>query len=119
MSQVSVQIAGQNFRLTCDEGEEAHVAELAEQVDGLVAQVREQFPTLGELRLAIMASLTLADDNARLKKQVAEAQERLERDASLNHVSQEKMLEIFKRTTARVEDLTRQMENKPETYEGA
>ena len=117
MSQVSVTIAGQNFRLNCDPGEEEHVVTLSAQLDDLIAQVRQQTPQLGELRLSIMASLTLADDNARLKKEVEALQARLDAEATSSTISQERLYEILARTTERVEHLTRLMDGVEEASE--
>lgn len=110
MSQLSVQISGQNFRLSCDPGEEDHVASLAAQVDDLINQVRGQFPQLGDLRVVIMACLTLADDNAKLKKRLREMDEQLAHEAEDSHISRERLQLALARAAERIEQLNERLE---------
>ena len=110
MSQLSVQISGQNFRLSCDPGEEDHVASLAAQVDDLINQVRGQFPQLGDLRVVIMACLTLADDNAKLKKRLHEMDDQLAHEAEDSHISRERLQQALARAAERIEQLNERLE---------
>ena len=62
MPQVSVTINGRQFRMACENGEEAHVARLAEDLDQRITRLRTRFGEIGDTRLTVMAALTLADD---------------------------------------------------------
>lgn len=119
MSQLSVQISGQNFRLSCDPGEEDHVARLAAQVDDLIVQVREQFPHLGDLRVVIMACLTLADDNAKLKARLKELDARLAEESEDSHISRERLQQALARAAERIEQLSEQLEDAEAPQDGA
>lgn len=70
MAQVNVTIAGRSYKMACDDGQEGHLAALAERVDRSIAQLRERFGEIGEQRLTVMAAITFAD-------QQADAEERL------------------------------------------
>ena len=70
MAQVSVTIGGKTYRMACDDGQEAHLAGLAERLDAAIALLRERFGEIGDQRLTVMAAITFAD-------QYAEAEERL------------------------------------------
>lgn len=70
MSHVTVTINGRQFRLACEDGEEAHLAGLAAGLDRRIADLRTRHGEIGDARLTVMAALTIADD-------VAEAQARL------------------------------------------
>ena len=72
MSQVNVTINGRQFRMACEDGEEARLLRLAEDLDASIAQLRTRFGEIGDTRLTVMAALTLAD-------QLSETKEKLQR----------------------------------------
>src|ERR1700687_1359788 len=61
MSQVSVTINGRQFRMACEDGQEAHLMELARDLDTRIEGLRSKFGEIGDTRLTVMAALTLAD----------------------------------------------------------
>src|SRR5467141_2007860 len=67
MVQVSVTINGRSFRMACEDGEEAHLLRLAEDLDQRIARLRTRFGEIGDTRLTVMAALTLADELAETK----------------------------------------------------
>ena len=85
MAQVAMTIAGRVYRVACDEGEEAHLGELARVVDGKIAGMREKFGEMGDQRLTVMAAVTLADELFESKRRVSDLEaelSELKRDAS-------------------------------------
>jgi len=72
MSQVNVTINGRQFRMACEDGEEARLSRLAEELDASIATLRSRFGEIGDTRLTVMAALTLAD-------QLSETKEKLQR----------------------------------------
>jgi len=72
MPQVTVTINGRQFRMACEDGEEAHLQQLAEDLDQRIGRLRARFGEIGDTRLTVMAALTLADE-------LSETRERLER----------------------------------------
>ncbi len=62
MPEISLNINERNYQVTCDEGQEAHLRQLAghldERIQGLVGSVGQ----VGEGRLLVMASLMVADE---------------------------------------------------------
>jgi cell division protein ZapA len=71
MPQVTVTIAGRTYRMACGEGEESRLEGLAALYDGKIQDLRGSFGEIGDMRLHVMAALTLADD-------LAEARARLD-----------------------------------------
>jgi cell division protein ZapA len=63
MPQISVNIANRTYELTCGEGEEARVHELAAYVDEKVSELRRHMPGTPEVKLLVLASLMLADES--------------------------------------------------------
>jgi cell division protein ZapA len=64
LGQVSVSINGRHYRMACDDGQEEHLAGLARDLDHRIAQLREDFGEIGDMRLTIMAALLVADEMA-------------------------------------------------------
>jgi len=71
LTQVSVTIAGRSYRMACAEGEEAHLEELAKLYDAKIADMREAFGEIGDMRLHVMAALTFADELLELRERIA------------------------------------------------
>jgi cell division protein ZapA len=70
MPQVSVTINGRQFRMACEEGEEAHLMRLAEDLDLRITRLRTRFGEIGDTRLTVMAALTLADELSETKEKL-------------------------------------------------
>ena len=62
MAQVSITINGRSYDIACDDGQEAHLARLAEYVDRRVAELVSMVGQVGDSRLLVMASLLVADE---------------------------------------------------------
>ncbi|WP_375465051.1 cell division protein ZapA [uncultured Methylobacterium sp.] len=74
MPQISVTIDGKSYRMACGEGEEAHLSELAAGLDARVAEMRGSFGEIGDMRLQVMAALTISDEVAELRRRLALAE---------------------------------------------
>ena len=81
-SQVTVTINGRQFRMACENGQEAHLLRLAEDLDQRIEKLRTTFGEIGDTRLTVMAALTVADELAdvgnrlrRLEEDMAGVQE--------------------------------------------
>src|SRR6516164_2514045 len=81
MSQVTVTINGRNFRLVCENGQEEHLAKLAEELDCRIVGLRTRFGEIGDTRLTIMAALMIADELSESSSKLRRIEEDL---ASLN-----------------------------------
>jgi cell division protein ZapA len=75
MPQVQVTIAGRSYRMACGEGEEGHLEGLAADFDGKIAELRGSFGEIGDMRLHVMAALTLADELAETRRRLAALEE--------------------------------------------
>jgi cell division protein ZapA len=62
MAAVVVSIAGRTYRMSCEDGEEQRIEELAQFVESKIQSMRESFGEIGEQRIIVMASLTIADE---------------------------------------------------------
>ena len=71
MPQVTVTIAGKTYRMACGEGEEAHLEGLAAFLDGKIEEMRAAFGEIGDMRLHVMAAITIADELTETRNRLA------------------------------------------------
>ena len=62
MTHVNVTINGRQYRMACEEGQEARLAGLAKDLDARIADLRGKFGEIGDQRLEVMSALTIADE---------------------------------------------------------
>lgn len=62
MAKVSITVNGRKFALGCDEGEQPHLLMLGEKLDKRVQLLANQFGQIGDLRLLLMAGITMMDE---------------------------------------------------------
>jgi cell division protein ZapA len=62
MSHINVTINGRQYRMACEEGQEARLLQLAESFEARIGGLRGKFGEIGDARLTVMAALTLSDE---------------------------------------------------------
>ena len=62
MAQVQVNIDGKLYRMACDDGQEDHLRALAQTLNSKVSDMKVAFGEIGDMRLTVMAAITIADD---------------------------------------------------------
>jgi cell division protein ZapA len=62
MSHINVTINGRQYRMACEEGQEARLLQLAESFEARIGDLRGKFGEIGDSRLTVMAALTVADE---------------------------------------------------------
>jgi cell division protein ZapA len=62
MATVNATIAGRQFRLACEDGQEEHLQALAKSIDQRIIDLRAKFGEIGDTRLTVMAALMVADE---------------------------------------------------------
>ncbi len=77
MAQVNVSINGRQFRMACEDGQEAHLMSLARELDGRIEGLRAKFGEIGDTRLTVMAALTIADELGEMGLRIIHLQEEL------------------------------------------
>ena len=116
MPQVSVTINGRQFRMACEDGEEARVTHLAEDLDGRIVQLRARFGEIGDMRLTVMAALALADELSevkhklqRLEPELAKLQEASVVSADRAQATQAAVIAALNAAAERIESLARRL----------
>jgi cell division protein ZapA len=78
MGHVTVTIAGKVYRMSCGDGEEAHLEGLAALYDSRIEDMRKGLGELGDMRLHVMAALMIADEMSEMKKKVESLEQKLD-----------------------------------------
>ena len=79
MAEVDVAVNGRSYRVACKDGEEAHLVQLSEHLDGHARELATNLGKVGEARLMLMAGLMVGDDLSTALDRVEE----LERQAAV------------------------------------
>ena len=77
MSHVSVTIHGRQYRMACEDGQEDHLTRLAKDLDQRIEQLKGSFGAIGDMRLIVMAALTVGDELAEAVKRIRRLEEEL------------------------------------------
>ena len=77
MSHVSVTIHGRQYRMACEDGQEDHLTRLAKDLDQRIEQLKASFGAIGDMRLIVMAALTLGDELSEAAKRLRRLEEEL------------------------------------------
>ena len=77
MAQINATIAGRQFRLACEDGQEEHLQALADDLDARIVGLRKKFGEIGDTRLTVMAALMVADEMSEAARKIRRMEEEL------------------------------------------
>jgi cell division protein ZapA len=116
VSQVNVTINGRQFRMACEDGEEAHLRELAKGLDDRIVALRGQFGEIGDARLTVMAALMVADELSetakkirRLEQELAALQDARVAAADRTQATQAALIAAFTSAAERIESMAKRL----------
>jgi cell division protein ZapA len=78
MNHINVTINGRQYRMACEEGQEARLLRLAESLESRVEALRGKFGEIGDARLTVMAALTACDELLDASNRIRSLEEELE-----------------------------------------
>ena len=62
MAEITLRIHGRNYDITCDDGQQPHLEDLARYLDARVEQLSQSVGQVDEARLLVMVALLVADE---------------------------------------------------------
>jgi cell division protein ZapA len=77
MAHVSVTINDRQYRMACEDGHETHLLRLAKDLDLRIEELRGRFGEIGDMRLIVMAAITIADELVEAGKRMRQLEEQL------------------------------------------
>ncbi len=120
MATVTVSINGRNYRMACDDGQEEHLTRLAQDFDQRISELRADFGQIGDMRLTVMAALTIADELTDQREQLRRIEDELAalQDARTDAVDRTKATEsaiaaAFNAAAERIEKLAKALDGRP------
>ncbi len=75
MAKIRLEINGRPYEMVAEDGQEARVMQLGEDLANRVKNIVHQVGQVGEGRVMLMAALQLADEQAVLKEKIAQLEE--------------------------------------------
>jgi cell division protein ZapA len=116
MAQVNATIAGRQFRLACEDGQEEHLQALAADIDQRIVELRQRFGEIGDTRLTVMSALMVADELTeatrkirRLEEEVAALQDARMVSADRVKAASDAVIGAFNSAAERLEGITRKL----------
>ena len=116
MSHVSVTIHGRQYRMACEDGQEEHLGRLAKDLDQRIEQLKASFGAIGDMRLIVMAALTLGDELTEAAKRMRRLEEELTalQDARVTSSERAQAMQIavanaLNSASERIESVTRNL----------
>ena len=110
MAHVQVTIAGRSYRMACGDGEEDHLLELAAAFDGKIQELRGAFGEIGDMRLHVMAALTMADDLIETRRRIGTLESEISAlrsvvsaAANRSETSERQLADALSKTAERIE----------------
>jgi len=87
MPEVTIQIGGRGFDVSCQDGEESYLHAAAKMLDDEAQVLSDQIGRMPESRMLLMAGLLLADKTAAVEDRIREIEAKLaERDSELERL---------------------------------
>ena len=78
MANVNIKFNGKDFLLSCVDGQEEHLLELAENLNKKFTELKQSLGNIGENKLLIISSISIMDEYFETKKKVEEQKKELE-----------------------------------------
>ncbi|MDD9911280.1 MAG: cell division protein ZapA [Ahrensia sp.] len=107
MPQVAVQINGKTYRMACDEGQEAHLLDLAQRFDKTINSLKGSFGEIGDQRLTVMAGVMVTDELVELQHKVRGLESELaDLRMGSNAAREAQIAEALNKTADRIEKIS-------------
>ena len=100
MANVNIKFNGKEFLLSCDDGQEEHLQELAIHLNEKFDKLKSSLGNLGENKLLLISSITIMDEYFETKKKIEQNKEEIK-----------KLTEKFKELKSLVYDYKEEKEN--------
>ena len=75
MANVNIKFNGKDYLLSCDNGQEEHLIELAEYLNKRFKELKSELGNIGESKLLLISSIKIVDEYYEIKKSVDKKKE--------------------------------------------
>ena len=124
MANVNIKFNGKEFLLSCEDGQEAHLEELSEQLNKKFENLKDDLGNIGENKLLLITSIKIIDEYFETKKKVEEKRKEF-KDLSNKFIELKSLVYEYKenkeneikKLTDQQEDFKKEIEKNKYDYE--
>jgi cell division protein ZapA len=110
MAQVVVTVNGRAYTMQCNDGEEAHLADLGELLDSEIERIRDAVGQVGDVRLLLMGGLVVADKLADALKRIEDLEAQIRTIQASRNGAVRQGQELEETVVARLDAAARRLE---------
>ena len=108
MAQVTVTVNGRRYPISCDDGQEAHLARLGAYIDKRVGELVAAVGQVGDAQLLVMVSLLIADELSDAYTELDALKS--DDDAATRADAEDRVADLMDRLAERVERIAERLE---------
>lgn len=108
MAQVTVTVNGRRYPISCDDGQEAHLARLGAYIDKRVGELVAAVGQVGDAQLLVMVSLLIADELSDAYTDLDSLKS--DDDAAARADAEDRVADLMDRLAQRVERIAERLE---------
>ena len=105
MAQMTIRINGYAYTVGCEDGQETHLEEMADEIEQRIARIKALGGQSGESRLLMLAALLLADELHDTRRALERAQAESQYKALASENPDGEARAKLRRLTARAEEI--------------
>ncbi len=110
MPEVNVEIAGKKYRMACEEGQEQHLLDLAEEFNRRIGSYKDGFGEIGDSRLVVMTGIAALDELVEAHHRIDQLSEEIANLTALQHRLTREAETIEHRFAERLAEAARRVE---------
>src|SRR5579872_5663016 len=110
MPEVNVEIAGKKYRMACEEGQEQHLLDLADEFNRRIGTFKDGFGEIGDSRLVVMTGIAALDELVEAHHRIDQLSEEIANLTALQHRLTREAETIEQRFAERLADAARRVE---------
>jgi cell division protein ZapA len=108
--EVNVEIAGKKYRMACEEGQEQHLLDLADEFNRRIGTFKDGFGEIGDSRLVVMTGIAALDELVEAHSRIDQLSEEIANLTSLQHRLTREAETIEQRYAERLAEAARRVE---------
>ena len=110
MAQVVVTVNGRAYTMQCNDGEEAHLADLGELLDSEIERIKDAVGQVGDVRLLLMGGLVVADKLADALKRIEDLEAQIRSTQASRNGAMRQGQELEETVVQRLDAAARRLE---------
>lgn len=110
MPEVNVEINGRKFRMACEEGQQAHLLQLAARFNQQIDNFKGTFGEIGDNRLTVMAGIAILDELTEAERRIATLERNVADLTAAGEALSQEVEDLEQKFARRMNDAARKIE---------